>query len=137
MADYYLKAADEAAMNAALVAAGLAYVEDDTLVPAPYVFLDVIGPIVKTVTPVIGYSYEGVIYENKIDIPHTTEWDEELGEELPVYPDGVEAIYGDPITVEYPEWHVNLRCAGLTEEQEAELAGLVIVPPETPFRVWA
>ena len=55
MADYYLKAADEAAMNAALVAAGLAYVEDDTLVPAPYVFLDVIGPI----TRVTGYDEAG------------------------------------------------------------------------------
>jgi len=96
--DLYLKAADEAAMNAALVAAGLAYVEDDTLVPAPYVFLDVIGPI----TRVIGYDEDG-----------------------------------EPIVQEYPEWHVNVRCAGLTEEQEAELAGLVIVPPETPFRVWA
>lgn len=98
MADYYLKAADEAAMNAALVAAGVAYVEDDTLVPAPYVFLDVIGPI----TRVTGYDEAG-----------------------------------EPIVQEYPEWHVNVRCAGLTEEQEAELAGLVIVPPETPFRVWA
>ena len=98
MSDYYLKAADEAEMNAALVAAGLAYVEDDTLVPAPYVFLDVIGPI----TRVTGYDEAG-----------------------------------EPIVQEYPEWHVNVRCAGLTEEQEAELAGLVIVPPETPFRVWA
>ena len=98
MADYYLKAADEAAMNAALVAAGLAYVEDDALHPAPYVSLDVIGPI----TRVTGYDEAG-----------------------------------EPIVQEYPEWHVNLRCAGLTEEQEAELAGLVIVPPETPFRVWA
>ena len=55
MADYYLKAADEAAMNAALVAAGLAYEEDGTLFPAPYVFLDVIGPI----TRVIGYDEDG------------------------------------------------------------------------------
>ena len=51
--DLYLKAADEAAMNAALVAAGLAYVEDDALIPAPYASLDVIGPIVKW-----GYSVE-------------------------------------------------------------------------------
>ena len=98
MTDLYLKAADEAAMNAALVAAGLAYVEDDALIPAPYVSLDVIGPI----TRVIGYDEDG-----------------------------------EPIVQEYPEWHVNVRCAGLTEEQEAELDGLVIVPPETPFRVWA
>ena len=96
--DLYLKAADEAEMNAALVAAGLAYEEDDTLFPAPYVSLDVIGPI----TRVTGYD------EN-----------------------------GDPITVEYPEWHVNVRSYDLTEEQEAELDGQVIVPPEQPFRVWA
>ena len=55
MADYYLKAADEAAMNAALVAAGLAYEEDGTLFPAPYVSLDVIGPI----TRVTGYDEDG------------------------------------------------------------------------------
>ena len=96
--DLYLKAADEAAMNAALIAAGLAYEEDGTLSPAPYVSLDVIGPI----TRVIGYD------EN-----------------------------GDPITKEYPEWHVNVRCGGLTEEQQAELAFAVITPPETPYRVWA
>jgi hypothetical protein len=98
MTDLYLKAADEAAMNAALVAAGLAYVEDDTLIPAPYVSLDVIGPI----TRVTGYD------EN-----------------------------GEPIVQTYPEWHVNVRCAGLTEEQEAEIQAIKIVPPETPFRVWA
>ena len=94
--DLYLKAADEAEMNAALIAAGLAYEEDGTLHPAPYVSLDVIGPIVK--------------------------WDYSVD---------------PPVEIDYPEWHVNVRCAGLTEEQEAELAGLVIVPPETPFRVWA
>ena len=55
MTDLYLKAPDEAAMNAALVAAGLAYVEDDALIPGPYVSLDVIGPI----TRVIGYDEAG------------------------------------------------------------------------------
>jgi hypothetical protein len=98
LADYYLKAADEAVMNAALVDAGLAYLDEDALVPAPGVSLDVIGPISR----VIGYDDEG-----------------------------------EPIVQEYPEWHVNVRCGGLSEEQEAALAGLVIVPPETPFRVWA
>lgn len=96
--DLYLRAADEAAMNAALIAAGLAYVEDGTLHPAPYVSLDVIGPI----TRVTGYG------EN-----------------------------GEPIVQVLPEWHVNVRCGGLTEEQEAKLAGLATVPPEQPFRVWA
>lgn len=95
--DLYLKAADEVAMNASLVAAGLAYVEDEALHPAPYVSLDVIGPI----TRVIGYD------EN-----------------------------GDPITQEYPEWHVNVR-ADLTDEQIEALAAVTIVPPEVPYRVWA
>lgn len=96
--DLYLRAPDEATMNAALVAAGLAYVEDETLHPAPLVSLDVIGPI----TRVTGYDDDG-----------------------------------EPIVQILPEWHVNVRCAGLTEEQEAELGGLIIVPPETPYRVWA
>jgi hypothetical protein len=98
MTDIYLRAATEATMNAALIAAGLAYEEDGNLYPAPFVSLDVIGPI----TRVTGYD------EN-----------------------------GDPITVEYPEWHVNVRCNALTEEQEAEIEALKIVPPEQPFRVWA
>lgn len=116
MSDLYLRAPDEATMNAALIAAGLAYNETvpvqtgededgepimgeaTVLVPAPFVSLDVIGPI----TRVTGYD------EN-----------------------------GDPITVEYPEWHVNVRCNALTEEQEAEIEALKIVPPEQPFRVWA
>lgn len=114
--DLYLKAPTEADMNAALIAAGLAYNETvpvqtgededgepimgeaTVLVPAPFVSLDVIGPI----TRVTGYDDDG-----------------------------------EPIVQILPEWHVNVRCAGLTEEQEAELGGLVIVPPETPYRVWA
>lgn len=44
---------------------------------------------------------------------------------------------GEPITKEYPDWHVNVRCGGLTEDQEAELSFAMIVPPETPYRVWA
>ena len=60
MTDLYLKAPDEAAMNAALVAAGLAYVEDDALIPAPYDSIDVIGPIVKwdySVEPPVEINY--------------------------------------------------------------------------------
>lgn len=116
MTDLYLKAPTETEMNAALLAAGL--IREETvpvqtgedengdpiidevtvLAPAPFVDVDVIGPI----TRVIGHDEDG-----------------------------------DPITQVLPEWHVNVRCAGLTEEQEAELDGMVIVPPETPFRVWA
>ena len=41
---------------------------------------------------------------------------------------------GEPILKEYPEFHVNLRGS---VEDEAPLKELMIVPPETPFRVWA
>lgn len=97
MTDLYLKAADEAAMNAALVAAGLLTETGEGNYPAQGVSLDVIGPI----TRVIGYDEAG-----------------------------------DPITQEYPEWHVNVR-ADLTDEQIKDLAAVTIVPPEVPFRVWA
>jgi hypothetical protein len=98
MTDLYLKAADEAAMNAALIDAGLAMELDDTFGPALGVSLDVIGPISR----VTGYDEDG-----------------------------------EPIMQTYPEWHVNVRCGGLTEAQEAAIQPFVIVPPEQPYRVWA
>lgn len=84
MTDLYLKAATEAAMNAVLIDAGLAYDDDGVLTPASDVSLDVIGRI-----------------------PEKT------------------------------GWHVNVRTPSLTEEQEAEIEALHIVPPEQPYRVWA
>jgi hypothetical protein len=99
MTDLYLKALTEEDMNAALIAAELAYEDAEYgLQPASGVSLDVIGPIVR----VTGYDEDG-----------------------------------EPITVEYPEWHVNVRCSGLTEEQLALVAPIQIIPPETPYRVWA
>lgn len=92
MTDLYLKAATEAAMNAVLIDAGLAYDDDGVLTPASDVSLDVIGVITRVV------------------------------DEKPVALDG---------------WHVNVRTPSLTEEQEAEIEPLHIVPPERPFRVWA
>lgn len=94
MTDFYLKAATEADMNAALFTAGMV---DENNQPAEGVSLDVIGPIVKW-----DYSVE------------------------------------PPVEIDYPEWHVNLRCLfEPTEEQDAALAGVIIIPPEQPFRVWA
>jgi hypothetical protein len=84
MLDLYLRATDEAEMNAALIDAGLAMELDDTFGPAPGVSLDIIGAIPER--------------------------------------DG---------------YHVNVRCGGLTEAQEAALEGLVIAPPAQPYRVWA
>lgn len=105
--DLYLKAADEATMNAALLAAGLMVEQTETdeegnvtvtgAYPAQGVSLDVIGPIVR----VVGYDDDG-----------------------------------EPIVQEYPEWHVNLR-ADLNDEQIEAVAPFTITPPETPFRVWA
>lgn len=97
MTDLYLKAADEAAMNAALIAAGLLTETEEGSCPAQGVSLDVIGPIIR----VIGYDEAG-----------------------------------EPITQEYPEWHVNVR-ADLTDEQIEALTAVTIVPPEVPYRVWA
>jgi len=42
---------------------------------------------------------------------------------------------GEPIVVEYPEWHTNLR-GSFTDEQIAALEP-ISVQPETPHRVWA
>ena len=97
MIDLYLKAPTQEDMEAALIAAELAY-EDEKygLQPASGVSLDVIGPITK--------------------------WDNSVG---------------PPVETVYPEWHVNVRCGGLTEDQETVLEAFVIVPPEHPYRVWA
>jgi hypothetical protein len=42
---------------------------------------------------------------------------------------------GEPIVVEYPEWHTNLR-GSFTEEQIIALESLS-VEPANPHRVWA
>lgn len=42
-----------------------------------------------------------------------------------------------PVEQHYPEWHVNVRCGELTEEQLAALALVNILPPNIPYRVWA
>jgi hypothetical protein len=42
---------------------------------------------------------------------------------------------GEPIVVEYPEWHTNLR-GSFTDEQIAALEPLS-VEPANPYRVWA
>lgn len=42
----------------------------------------------------------------------------------------------NPVLTEIPGWHVNIR-ADLTPEQEAILSVYNLVPPSTPYRVWA
>lgn len=65
------------------------------------------------------------------------------GEYLPVFGVAVDEIgtitYVDPVTenvTTIPGWHVNLRVAALTEEQESIIEPFMISPPATPFRVW-
>lgn len=89
MIDLYLRADDEAAMNAALVAAGLTDAEGN---PAEGVAVDVIGPIVR---------FEG----------------------------------DTPVTL--PGWHVNVRTVSLSDAQTAALAGISMLAPANPFRVFA
>ncbi len=43
----------------------------------------------------------------------------------------------NPVPVEQPGWHVNIRAVSLTEEQIALISIFSIVPPNTPYRVWA
>ena len=98
MPDLYLRAADEAEMTDALIAAELAYLDEEkVLQPANGVALDVIGKIVK------------------FDMTDPEK----------------------PKPVESEGWHVNVRAAALTEEQAKALEPINIVPPETPYRVWA
>ena len=42
---------------------------------------------------------------------------------------------GEPIVVDYPDWHTNLR-GNFSNEQLAALTPLHVEPP-TPYRVWA
>jgi hypothetical protein len=42
---------------------------------------------------------------------------------------------GDPIMIDYPGWHINLR-GNFTDERLAVLTPLS-VEPTTPYRVWA
>lgn len=42
-----------------------------------------------------------------------------------------------PVETYYPDWHVNVRSYDLTEDQIDMLAPFSIVPPHTPYRVWA
>lgn len=109
MSDFYLKAADEKAMDAALIEAGLVVEqtvtietdgkphEETLLVPAPGISIDRIGPFSK----VSGYDEKG-----------------------------------EPILKDYPEYHCNVRAPGISEDSVKILEPLSIVPPETPFRVW-
>lgn len=92
MTDLYLKAPTQAAMDAALLAAGLT----EEGLPTSSVLIDIIGPITK--------------WDNSVE---------------------------PPIETVYPEWHVNVRCGELTEDQQAEVSDYIIVPPATPYRVWA
>ena len=42
-----------------------------------------------------------------------------------------------PVGTDYPDWHVNVRSYDLTSDQLDMLAAFTLVPPLTPYRVWA
>ena len=107
MTDFYLKAATEADMNAALIAANMLVEQqigqdenDEPVfarVPTEGTLVDVIGPIIK--------------------------WDYSVD---------------PPVEIDYPDWHVNVRCLyELSEEQTTAIEPVLITPPELPYRVWA
>lgn len=100
--DLYLKAADEAEMNAVLIAAGLAYEE--------------------TVPVQTGEDEDGEPIMGEATVL------------APAFGVSLDVIGTIP---EREGYHVNVRTPSLTEAQEEALEGLVIVPPETPYRVWA
>lgn len=43
----------------------------------------------------------------------------------------------NPKPVEKEGWHVNVRAPSLTDEQTVLVEPFNILPPETPYRVWA
>ena len=108
--DLYLKAADEAEMNAVLIAAGLAYEE--------------------TVPVQTGEDEDGepIMGEATVLAPA-------FGVSLDIIGEITRFVDEQPVTLE--GYHVNVRTPSLTEAQEEALEGLVIVPPEAPYRVWA
>lgn len=94
--DYYLSAETEDAMNAALVEAGVARLDDET------------GELAATegnALSVIGYWMEP----------------------------SVEGSDEEPVMVEVPGWHVNLRAVEPVELPKE----ITISTPNTPWRVWA
>ena len=116
MTELYLKAATEAELNAALIEAGLV---DEQVVQIQTGEDDDGNPVIEDATVLV--PAPGVDLEVIGPITRMTGVDED----------------GEPVTTTYPEHHVNVLCNALSEDQDALLKPFVIVPPETPFRVWA
>jgi hypothetical protein len=88
--DYYLKASTEAVLSEALVTSGLVDEEGN---PAPFVHLDVIGPITK----VTGYNEDGTPI-----IVSYPEWHVNVRCPAPV--EGLDAFSITPPDVPYRVW---------------------------------
>lgn len=113
--DLYLKAATEADMNEVLVAAGLATEQTVEVQVGETEDGDAILQDVTVLVPAEGVSLDV--------IGPIVKWDYSVD---------------PPVEIDYPEWHVNARVVtGLSEDQEATLEPVLIVPPEQPFRVFA
>jgi hypothetical protein len=116
MTDLYLKTLTEEDMNAALIEAGIVTEQTVETQVGETEDGDAILQDVTVLVPTQGVSLDVIG-----PIVRVTGYDED----------------GEPITVEYPEWHVNVRCGGLTDEQLALIEPIQIIPPEQPYRVWA
>jgi hypothetical protein len=108
MTDYLLRAPDEAALWAALLAAGVVAEQPDvsgTLVKLPMAgaALDVVGLI---------YQPTGVMLTDADGMPY-------------------------PEMAPVPGFHANLRTEGPLPDEQLALLPLVTPPPATPYRVWA
>ena len=115
--DYFLKAANEAALHAVLIAAGI-------LIPAKVPVIEVIDGVPTQSGEVNGFRLaDGVALDVIGAIPKPT------GNILTV--DGMEVPEMAPIA----GYHANLR-GDLSDEQRAALAGLLIEPPAQPYRVF-
>jgi hypothetical protein len=114
--ELYLKAATEAELNAALIEAGLV---DEQVIQIQIGEDDDGNPVIEDATVLV--PAPGVCLDVIGPITRMTGVDED----------------GEPVTTTYPEHHVNVLCNALSEEALALIEPFVIVPPETPYRVWA
>lgn len=115
--DYFLKSADESALHAALVAAGV-------LIAAQVPVIDVIDGVPTQAGMQDGHALAGGVALDVIGTIYKP-----TGGVLTV--DGMEVPEMAPI----PGYHANLR-GDLSDEQRAALAGLLIDPPAQPYRVF-
>ena len=115
--DYFLKAADEAALHSALVGAGI-------LISAQVPVIEIIDGVPTQTGVQDGHALAGGIALDVIGTIYKP-----TGKTLTV--DGMEVPEMAPIA----GYHANLR-GDLSDEQRAALSDLLIDPPAQPYRVF-